>query len=87
MKYARREDVILHALELENAHLDKESLTLCSKLDQPGSEHGESARELPFMSNSKYVTGDLSDSITILIQSKKCHNLLYLLKCLISMGL
>jgi len=62
VKYARREDAILHALELESAHLDKESLSLCSGLDKPGSEHGGSAGELPLMSNSEDVTGDLSDS-------------------------
>lgn len=66
MKYARREDAILHALELESAHLDKESLSLCSRLDKPGSEHGGSAGELPLMSNSgednEDVVDDLSDS-------------------------
>nr|KYP54096.1 Uncharacterized protein At1g51745 family [Cajanus cajan] len=34
VKYARREDAILHALELESAHLDKEPLSLCSRLDK-----------------------------------------------------
>ncbi|XP_014516545.1 uncharacterized protein At1g51745 [Vigna radiata var. radiata] len=62
VKYARREDAILHALELESAHMDKESLSLSSGLDKPGSEHGESAGELPLMSNSEDVTDDLSDS-------------------------
>lgn len=66
MKYARREDAILHALELESAHLDKVPLNLCSRLDKSGSEHDGSAGELPVMSNSgddnEDVTDDLSDS-------------------------
>ncbi|XP_027335045.1 uncharacterized protein At1g51745 [Abrus precatorius] len=66
VKYARREDAILHALELESAHLDKEPLNLCSRLDKPGSEHGGSAGELPIISNSSDdnddMTNDLSDS-------------------------
>lgn len=66
VKYARREDAILHALELESAHLDKVPLPLCSRSDKSGSEHGESAGELPTMSNSgdvnEDVTDDLSDS-------------------------
>ncbi|KAJ1390968.1 hypothetical protein SESBI_37070 [Sesbania bispinosa] len=66
VKYARREDAILHALELESAHLDKEPLNLCSRLDKSGSENGGSAEELPVMSNSgddnEDLTDDLSDS-------------------------
>ncbi|TKY64401.1 PWWP domain [Spatholobus suberectus] len=66
VKYARREDAILHALELESAHVDKEPLSLCSRLDKPGSEHGGSAGELLLMSNSgddnEDATDDLSDS-------------------------
>ncbi|KAI5422714.1 uncharacterized protein At1g51745 [Lathyrus oleraceus] len=66
VKYARREDAILHALELESAHLDKVPLPLCSGSDKSGSEHGESAEELPAISNSgngnEDVIGDLSDS-------------------------
>ncbi|XP_061356613.1 uncharacterized protein At1g51745-like [Gastrolobium bilobum] len=66
VKYARREDAILHALELESAHLDKEPLDLCSQLDKSGSEHGGSAGELPVMSNSvgdnEDPTNDVSDS-------------------------
>ncbi|CAL0308729.1 unnamed protein product [Lupinus luteus] len=66
VKYARREDAIIHALELESAHIDKEPLNLCSGSDKSGSEHGGSAGELPVMSNSGHdnenVTDDLSDS-------------------------
>lgn len=66
VKYARREDAILHALELESAHLDKVPLPLCSRSDKSVSEHGESAGGLPAMSNSgdgnEDVTDDLSDS-------------------------
>lgn len=67
VKYARREDAILHALELESAYLDK--VPLSSRSDKSSSEHGESAGELPVMSNSgdsgddnEDVTDDLSDS-------------------------
>ncbi|OIW17182.1 hypothetical protein TanjilG_18137 [Lupinus angustifolius] len=66
VKYAHREDAILHALELESAHIDKEPLNLCSGSDKSGSEHGGSAGELPVMSNfghdNEDVTDDLSDS-------------------------
>ena len=66
MKYARREDAILHALELESAHLEKEPLKLCSRSDKSGSENGGSAGGLPVMSNSgddnEDVTDDPSDS-------------------------
>ncbi|KAE9616189.1 putative PWWP domain-containing protein [Lupinus albus] len=66
VKYARREDAILHALELESADIDKEPLNLCSGSDKSGSEHGGSAGELPVMSNfghdNEDVTDDLSDS-------------------------
>lgn len=67
VKYARREDAILHALELESAHLDKAPLPLCSRSDKSDSEHGEPAGELPVMSNSsddgnEDVIDDLSDS-------------------------
>lgn len=66
VKYARREDAILHALELESAHLDKKPLSLCPGLDIPGSENGGSAAELPLVSNSgddnEDPTDDVSDS-------------------------
>ncbi|KAI4329175.1 hypothetical protein L6164_021467 [Bauhinia variegata] len=65
VKYARREDAILHALELENARLGKEPLDF-SRTDKSGSEHGGSAGESPDISHSiddnEDVTDDLSDS-------------------------
>ncbi|KAK7294306.1 hypothetical protein RJT34_17194 [Clitoria ternatea] len=64
VKYARREDAILHALELESAHLDKEPLNLCSRLDEPGSEHGGSAGGFPVMSNSGDANEDVSDDLS-----------------------
>ncbi|KAL2337990.1 hypothetical protein Fmac_012436 [Flemingia macrophylla] len=64
VKYARREDAILHALELESAHLDKEPLSLRSRLDKSGSEHGGSAGELPLMSNSGDDNEDLIDDLS-----------------------
>ncbi|KAJ7963142.1 Tudor/PWWP/MBT superfamily protein [Quillaja saponaria] len=51
VKYARREDAILHALELENARIGKEPLNFCSSEDKYGSELGDSARESPTMSH------------------------------------
>ncbi|KAI4355540.1 hypothetical protein L6164_004301 [Bauhinia variegata] len=66
VKYARREDAILHALELESARLGKEPLNFCSRTDKFGSEHGGSAGESPVMSHSvddnEDVTDELSDS-------------------------
>ncbi|KAJ1411140.1 PWWP domain [Sesbania bispinosa] len=65
VKYARREDAILHALELESARLGKEPLNFCSRSDKLGSECGGSAGESPVMSRSgddnEDVIDDLSD--------------------------
>ncbi|KAK7255538.1 hypothetical protein RIF29_28951 [Crotalaria pallida] len=61
VKYARREDAILHALELESALLDKDPLNLCSGSDKSGSEHGGSDGELPVMSNSGHGNEDATD--------------------------
>ena len=66
VKYARREDAILHALELESARLGKEPLSFCSRSDKFGSENGGLAGESPVMSHSgdgnEDVTDDLSGS-------------------------
>ncbi|XP_019436479.1 PREDICTED: uncharacterized protein At1g51745-like [Lupinus angustifolius] len=62
VKYARREDAILHALQLENAHLGKESLDLCSQPSKLGCEHGASAGESAVASRDENVVGELSDS-------------------------
>ncbi|XP_054784118.1 uncharacterized protein At1g51745-like isoform X2 [Prosopis cineraria] len=59
VKYARREDAILHALELESARLGKEPLNF-SREDKSASEHTVVAGESPVLSNS----GDDNDDIT-----------------------
>ncbi|KAI9109587.1 hypothetical protein K1719_019641 [Acacia pycnantha] len=62
VKYARREDAILHALELESARPGKEPLNF-PREDKLASEHGVVAGESPVVSNSgDDITDDLSDS-------------------------
>ncbi|TKY48236.1 PWWP domain [Spatholobus suberectus] len=71
VKYARREDAILHALELESARLGKESVNFCSSSGKLGGEDGGLDGESPVMSHSggdgdgdgdEDVIGDRSDS-------------------------
>ncbi|MED6159482.1 hypothetical protein PIB30_042680 [Stylosanthes scabra] len=64
VKYARREDAILHALELESAHLEKEPSKLCPTSDKSGSENGGSAEELPAVSNSGDDNEDVADDLS-----------------------
>ncbi|KAE9584668.1 hypothetical protein Lal_00023531 [Lupinus albus] len=64
VKYARREDAILHALEIESAHIDKEPLNSCSASDKSGSERGGSVGELPVISNSGDDNEDVSDDLS-----------------------
>ncbi|XP_061352720.1 uncharacterized protein At1g51745-like [Gastrolobium bilobum] len=64
VKYARREDAILHALELESARLGKEPLNLCPGLDKLGSEHGGSAGESPAVSHSGDGNEDVTDGLS-----------------------
>ncbi|CAK7356817.1 unnamed protein product [Dovyalis caffra] len=45
VKYARREDAILHALEIENSRLGKNQLDFFSRSENLGEEHGSSAKE------------------------------------------
>lgn len=45
VKYARREDAIIHALELENARLGKGPLDFCTRTNNSGGEPSNSARE------------------------------------------
>ncbi|KAJ7951662.1 Tudor/PWWP/MBT superfamily protein [Quillaja saponaria] len=61
VKYARREDAILHALELENARLGKEPLNFISREDKSGSELGDSAKESATMSRSRDDIEDVAD--------------------------
>ncbi|KAJ6963666.1 hypothetical protein NC652_002092 [Populus alba x Populus x berolinensis] len=60
VKYARREDAILHALEIENARLGKDQLDFFSRSDNLGEEHGSSAKESS-MSFSGKEDGDMTD--------------------------
>ncbi|KAL5579395.1 hypothetical protein UlMin_011837 [Ulmus minor] len=52
VKYARREDAILHALEIENARLGKGDVDFSTKLDNSDGERVSSARESPSISRS-----------------------------------
>lgn len=52
VKYARREDAILHALEIENARLGKDRVDYFSRTNNSDGELGSSAKELPSMSGS-----------------------------------
>ena len=60
VKYARREDAILHALEIENARLGQDQLDFFSRSDNLGEEHGSSAKESS-MSFSGKEDGDMTD--------------------------
>lgn len=65
-RYARRDDAILHALEIESAQLEKEEPDFFLRRDNSTAEDSDSAREFPSMSNSgkenKETTGEGSDS-------------------------
>ncbi|MBA0840433.1 hypothetical protein Goarm_003016 [Gossypium armourianum] len=52
VKYARREDAILHALEIESARLGKDHPDYFSRKDRSGGDQGCSAKESPNMSRS-----------------------------------
>ncbi|XP_022715094.1 uncharacterized protein At1g51745-like [Durio zibethinus] len=66
VKYARREDAILHALEIESARLGKDHPDYFSRKDSFGGDEGSLARELPTMSHSgkenEDMTGEMSES-------------------------
>ncbi|KAK4269274.1 hypothetical protein QN277_022455 [Acacia crassicarpa] len=66
VKYARREDAILHALEIESSRVGKEPLKFYSRADKSASEHGDSVEASLGTSNSgddnEDVSDDLSDS-------------------------
>ena len=62
VKYARREDAILHALEIENAREPKDRLDVCS--DNSGAEeHGSWERESPAMFNPDQENDDMADEV------------------------
>ncbi|KAF2301992.1 hypothetical protein GH714_031171 [Hevea brasiliensis] len=52
VKYARREDAILHALEIENARLGKDCIDFFSSTNNSVGEVGSSAKELASISGS-----------------------------------
>ncbi|XP_062087640.1 uncharacterized protein At1g51745-like isoform X2 [Humulus lupulus] len=61
VKYARREDAILHALEIEHARLGKDRTDCSPRMDSLGGENGSSARESPSMSHSGNGNGNMDD--------------------------
>ncbi|GLT58350.1 hypothetical protein SLA2020_312500 [Shorea laevis] len=61
VKYARREDAILHALEIENARLGKDNPNYFSRRDNSSGEDSGSARESPTMSHSANENEDMTD--------------------------
>ncbi|GMI91785.1 PRO-TRP-PRO-TRP protein 2 [Hibiscus trionum] len=64
VKYARREDAILHALEIENARLGKDHPDYFSRKDDSGGDKGSLARESPTMSHSGKENEDASDEMS-----------------------
>lgn len=63
VKYARREDAIIHALEIENTRLGKDRLDLFIS-ENSGGDHGSSAKESPSMSHSGEENGDIGDDVS-----------------------
>uniref|UniRef100_A0A2N9HU61 Uncharacterized protein n=1 Tax=Fagus sylvatica TaxID=28930 RepID=A0A2N9HU61_FAGSY len=63
VKYARREDAIIHALEIENTRLGKDRLDLF-RSENSGGDHGSSAKESPSMSHSGEENGDIGDDVS-----------------------
>ncbi|XP_039017586.1 uncharacterized protein At1g51745-like [Hibiscus syriacus] len=63
VKYARREDAILHALEIESARLGKDHPDYFSRKDNSGGDKGSLARESPTVSHSG-KENDMSDEMS-----------------------
>lgn len=61
VKYARRDDAILHALEIESAQVGNDDPDHFSTRDNSGGEDNGFARESPSMSNSGKDTGEMTD--------------------------
>ncbi|PKI62316.1 hypothetical protein CRG98_017317 [Punica granatum] len=62
VKYARREDAILHALEIESARFGKDQPYYCTRMDSSSGRIGTSATESPTISQSGgKETNGLSD--------------------------
>ena len=64
VKYARREDAILHALEIESARLGKDHPDYFSRKDKSGGDQGSLARESPTMSHSEKENEDMTDEMS-----------------------
>ncbi|KAK6264193.1 hypothetical protein SCA6_019627 [Theobroma cacao] len=64
VKYARREDAILHALEIESARLGKDHPDYFSRKDNSGGDQGSSVRESPTMSHSGKENEDMTDEMS-----------------------
>ncbi|XP_004297615.1 PREDICTED: uncharacterized protein At1g51745-like isoform X2 [Fragaria vesca subsp. vesca] len=60
-KYARREDAIIHALEIENERLAKDNVNISSRMSNSGGDRDCSARESPATSHSGEENGDMTD--------------------------
>ncbi|KAM5579313.1 uncharacterized protein ABKV19_009216 [Rosa sericea] len=65
VKYARREDAIIHALEIENERLSKDNVNICSQMSNSGGDHDCSARESPATSHSGEENGDMTDDVSL----------------------
>jgi len=63
VKYARREDAILHALEIESVRLGKDRVDFFQR-DNSGVDLGSSARESPSMSHSGEEIEDMADDVS-----------------------
>lgn len=64
VKYARREDAILHALEIENARQEKDHMDFNTRMNNLGVENGNSARESPSISHSGNANDDMDDDVS-----------------------
>ena len=64
VKYARREDAILHALEIESARLGKDHPDYFSRKDNSGGDQGSLARESPTISHSEKENEDMTDEMS-----------------------
>lgn len=61
VKYARREDAILHALEIESARLGKDHPDYFSRRENSGSEHKSCVKGSPRISASGKENGEMTD--------------------------
>ncbi|KAK9281541.1 hypothetical protein L1049_004444 [Liquidambar formosana] len=76
VKYARREDAILHALELESARQPKDRLDFCSRTDNSGGEqHGSWARDSPPMFHPAKENDDTEEVSTFEDNSNSAQEL------------